>query len=65
MRRVRFTPNYTRHAEGSVLAEFGETGGNAKEPLERALRSLAERAVARNSPYSDNTSAAAVRWQGP
>ena len=32
------------------------------ESLERALRSLAERAVARNSPYSDNTSAAAVRW---
>ena len=25
MRVVRFTPDYTRHAEGSVLAEFGET----------------------------------------
>jgi ribonuclease PH len=25
MRAVRFTPNYTRHAEGSVLAEFGDT----------------------------------------
>jgi ribonuclease PH len=25
MRAVRFTPGYTRHAEGSVLAEFGET----------------------------------------
>src|SRR3954454_10979117 len=25
MRSVRFTPGYTRHAEGSVLAEFGET----------------------------------------
>ena len=34
----------------------------AKAPLEPALRALAERAVARNSPYSDNTSAAAVRW---
>jgi serine/threonine protein phosphatase PrpC len=34
----------------------------ADEPLERALRSLAERAVARNSPYSDNASVAAVRW---
>jgi serine/threonine protein phosphatase PrpC len=34
------------------------------EPLERALRSLGERAVARNSPYSDNSSAAAVRWLG-
>jgi hypothetical protein len=28
------------------------------------VRSLAERAVARNSPYSDNTSVAAVRWHG-
>jgi serine/threonine protein phosphatase PrpC len=37
---------------------------HADEPLERALRSLAERAVARNSPYSDNASAAAVRWLG-
>lgn len=25
MRVVRFTPNFTRHAEGSVLAEFGDT----------------------------------------
>ena len=25
MRVVRFTPDYTRHAEGSVLAEFGDT----------------------------------------
>ena len=25
LRPVRFTPGYTRHAEGSVLAEFGET----------------------------------------
>jgi len=25
MRPVIFTPNYTKHAEGSVLAEFGET----------------------------------------
>ncbi len=25
MRAVRFTPSFTRHAEGSVLAEFGET----------------------------------------
>jgi serine/threonine protein phosphatase PrpC len=34
------------------------------EALERSLRSLVERAVARNSPYSDNTSVAAVRWIG-
>ncbi|MEO1247756.1 MAG: ribonuclease PH [Pseudomonadota bacterium] len=25
LRSVRFTPDFTRHAEGSVLAEFGET----------------------------------------
>jgi ribonuclease PH len=25
MRPVRFTPHYTRHAEGAVLVEFGET----------------------------------------
>jgi ribonuclease PH len=25
LRRVRFTPHFTRHAEGSVLVEFGET----------------------------------------
>lgn len=25
MRSVRFTPDYTRHAEGSVLAQFGDT----------------------------------------
>jgi ribonuclease PH len=25
MRAVRFTPHFTRHAEGSVLAEFGDT----------------------------------------
>ena len=25
MRTVRLTPHFTRHAEGSVLAEFGET----------------------------------------
>ncbi len=25
LRTVRFTPDYTRHAEGSVLAEFGDT----------------------------------------
>jgi len=25
LRRVQFTPHYTRHAEGSVLAEYGDT----------------------------------------
>jgi serine/threonine protein phosphatase PrpC len=43
-------------------SDIGEISRDEKEPLERLVRSLAERAVARNSPYSDNTSAAAVRW---
>jgi serine/threonine protein phosphatase PrpC len=34
------------------------------DPVDRALRVLAERAVARNSPYSDNTSVTAARWLG-
>ena len=33
-------------------------------PLEPALQGLADRAVARNSPYSDNTTAAVARWLG-
>ena len=33
-------------------------------PLDRALSALAERAVASNSPHSDNTSAVALRWMG-
>jgi PPM family protein phosphatase len=44
--------------------DIGELSRDNQEPLTRTLRSLAERAVARNSPYSDNTSAAAVRWLG-
>ena len=35
-----------------------------RAPLDAALRALADRAVQRNAPYSDNTSAAAVRWLG-
>src|SRR5256885_15717907 len=27
LRRVQFTPHFTRHAEGSVLVEFGDTHG--------------------------------------
>ena len=34
------------------------------KPIETAVRVLADRAVANNSPHSDNTSLAAVRWQG-
>ena len=45
-------------------AEAGALSARTDEPIDRALRALAERAVARNSPYSDNSSAAAVRWLG-
>ena len=38
--------------------------GAERAPLDAALRALAERAVQRNAPYSDNTSATAVRWLG-
>ncbi len=37
---------------------------DASTPIETAVRALAERAVAKNSPHSDNTSIAAVRWRG-
>lgn len=36
----------------------------AEGTLGKSLRALAERAVANNSPHSDNTSAAALRWLG-
>ena len=44
--------------------EIAKLTADTREPLERATRTLAERAVARNSPYSDNTSVTAVRWLG-
>ena len=44
--------------------EIAKLSGDEREPLERVVRTLAERAVARNSPYSDNTSVTAVRWLG-
>jgi serine/threonine protein phosphatase PrpC len=43
---------------------FGEFARNQAAPLDVALRALAERAIAHNAPYSDNTSATAVRWHG-
>lgn len=36
----------------------------AKDPLDKDLRRLVELAVRNNGPYSDNTSAAALRWAG-
>ena len=35
---------------------------SSNDPLEPALKKLAETAVSTNSPYSDNTTAAALRW---
>jgi serine/threonine protein phosphatase PrpC len=40
------------------------TLGAGNEPVDKALRRLAEQAVRNNGPYSDNTSAAALRWLG-
>ena len=37
---------------------------HTEDPLDLVLRSVAERAIARNAPYSDNTSVVAVRWHG-
>jgi serine/threonine protein phosphatase PrpC len=45
-------------------ADIGQLAVSDRGPLDSALRALADRAVSRNSPYSDNTSAAAVRWLG-
>jgi serine/threonine protein phosphatase PrpC len=45
-------------------SDIGQLATPGREPLDRMVRSLAERAVARNAPYSDNTSAVAVRWLG-
>jgi serine/threonine protein phosphatase PrpC len=44
--------------------EIAKLSADGREPIERVIRTLAERAVARNSPYSDNTSVTAVRWLG-
>ncbi len=44
--------------------EIAKLSADGREPIERVVRTLADRAVARNSPYSDNTSVTAVRWLG-
>lgn len=44
--------------------DIGRLSGDDQTSLDGALRALAERAVARNAPYSDNTSATATRWVG-
>ncbi len=40
------------------------TVGADEEPIDKGLRRLAEKAVQANGPYSDNTTAAALRWLG-
>ena len=44
--------------------DFGEVAGEGRPSIESLIRALAERAIAKNSPHSDNTSVTAVRWQG-
>ena len=45
-------------------ADIAALSEDEHTPLDAALSALAERAVARNSPYSDNTTAAVARWLG-
>lgn len=48
---------------GVDAEEIGKISTNSL-PLKAALKQLATAAVARNAPHSDNTSVAAVRWDG-
>jgi serine/threonine protein phosphatase PrpC len=45
--------------------DFGQFAGPPGKPLRDALTELGERAVEASAPYSDNTSAAVLRWLGP
>jgi serine/threonine protein phosphatase PrpC len=44
--------------------EIAQLSADDGTPLDAALRGLADTAVSRNSPHSDNTTAAALRWRG-
>lgn len=44
--------------------DIAELAGSDRTPMETVVRVLAERAVAKNAPHSDNTSITAVRWHG-
>ncbi len=44
--------------------QIGRVVGDESSAPEDLLRTLAESAIAKNSPHSDNTSAAALRWKG-
>ena len=52
LRPVRFTPGFTRHAEGSVLAEFGETRvlctASVEERARRRLKQLIAKGIGAN-----------------
>ena len=52
------TDGFWSGLDDAAVATFGA----GEEPVEKALRRLAEQAVKANGPYSDNTSAAALRW---
>ena len=45
-------------------ADLAEIARDERRPIEAVVRTLAERAVAKNAPHSDNTSVTAVRWSG-
>jgi serine/threonine protein phosphatase PrpC len=49
---------------GLTDRDVAEASSNERTPLDRIVRTLAERAVAANAPHSDNTSVTAVRWHG-
>lgn len=40
VRPVTLTRHYTKHAEGSVLVEFGDTKCSAPHPLKKACRAF-------------------------
>jgi serine/threonine protein phosphatase PrpC len=54
------TDGFWSGLEDSDVASLGANN----EPIDKALRRLGELAVRNNGPYSDNTSAAALRWLG-
>jgi serine/threonine protein phosphatase PrpC len=49
---------------GLTDGDVGALSSDERTPFEAAVRALAERAVAKNAPYSDNTSVTALRWRG-
>lgn len=54
------TDGFWSGLEDAEVATLGASG----EPVDKGLRRLAEEAIRANGPYSDNTSAAALRWIG-